>query len=115
MKANEYQSQAMRTLPNETNLELSDQQTKILWTALGMTGEAGEVAELVKKGIFHQQGIDKNELKKELGDVLWYLSALCSLMGLNLSEVMESNLEKLAHRYPEGFSPEASQKRVDLH
>jgi NTP pyrophosphatase (non-canonical NTP hydrolase) len=78
----------------------------IAWNALGLAGEAGEVADLIKKGIFHQKGLDKENLKKELGDVLWYLTALCSDLGLSLEEVMQHNIKKLKARYPEGYDPQ---------
>ncbi len=78
----------------------------VAWNAIGLTGEAGEVADLVKKGIFHQQGIDRTKMKKELGDVLWYLSALCTEFGFTLEEVMQQNVDKLKARFPEGYSPE---------
>lgn len=79
------------------------------WNALGLAGEAGEVCALVFAG----QGteVDRVKLKKELGDVLWYVAALCSKFGLDLGDVMTANIEKLRARYPEGYSAEASQQR----
>ena len=70
---------------------------------LGLTGEAGEVADLVKKGIFHEKGIDIEHLKKECGDVLWYLAMICDSVGITLNEVMQTNVDKLIARYPNGF------------
>lgn len=114
LEANEYQKLAARTLDERPDLHLSDEQITLVWTALGLTGEAGEVAEHIKKGVFHQHGIDKTALKKELGDVLWYLSALCTALNLDLSEIMDANLEKLRKRYPNGFTAEDSKKRSDV-
>ena len=81
------------------------------WNALGLAGEAGEVADMIKKGVYHQHGVDREEVKKELGDVLWYVSAICGDLDLELSEVMEANIEKLKQRYPDGFNFEQSQNR----
>jgi NTP pyrophosphatase (non-canonical NTP hydrolase) len=70
----------------------------LAYCALGLNGEAGEVAEKVKK--FYRDGteIDKKALVKELGDVLWYLTAISNLIGVGLEEVMEVNYEKLLKR-----------------
>lgn len=115
MTPNEYQELASRTLtlslnPNKFNgTELS-----ILWNSLALNGEAGEIAELVKKGILHRQGLDPDKLKKELGDCLWYIASLCTIMEFNLEEVMAMNIEKLIVRYPNGFNYEDSKRRVDV-
>lgn len=105
MTANEYQQQAGRTLIPRPDFQITDEQVMLAWNAIGLAGEAGEVAELAKKGIFHQQGIDREKWKKELGDVLWYVAAICSKLGLTLEEVMQHNIDKLKARFPEGYSP----------
>src|ERR1044071_4556388 len=72
----------------------------IAYVALGLTGEAGEVAEKIKK--FYRDNGDyhttRESLKKELGDVLWYLSEAARLWGLKLSDVAAANIQKLASR-----------------
>jgi NTP pyrophosphatase (non-canonical NTP hydrolase) len=70
---------------------------------LGLAGEAGEVVELIKKHCFHGKALDRESLRKELGDVLWYISAICSEVGLELGDVAEANIDKLFARYPNGF------------
>ena len=72
------------------------------------------MAEVVKKGVFHQHGIDRDKLLKEIGDTLWYLAGLCSVMDVDMSTVMEQNIEKLRKRYPNGFNAEDSRRRVDV-
>ena len=73
-----------------------------IYPTLGLVGEAGEVAEKVKKVIRDKKGIFDNEskkgLKKELGDVLWYLSNICTEFDFNLEDVALQNLEKLRLR-----------------
>lgn len=105
MKANEYQKLAGRTVVEKPDFEITPDQVMLSWWAVGLTGEAGEVADLIKKGVYHQQGIDKPKLKKELGDVLWYVSAMCSQLGFTLEEVMQTNVDKLKARFPEGYDP----------
>lgn len=107
MDANEYQKQAGRTLVNEPP-HVSGLDMMLLWNAIGVAGEAGEIAELAKKQIFHEQGIDREKWKKEIGDVLWYLAACCSKLDLTLGECMEHNVEKLKARFPEGWDASRS-------
>jgi NTP pyrophosphatase (non-canonical NTP hydrolase) len=80
----------------------------MLILGLGLTGEAGEVAELLKKGLGHDHGIDREKLKKELGDVLWYVAVLAWYNDTTLAEVMQQNIDKLLARYPRGFTVEES-------
>ncbi len=77
-----------------------------IYPTLGLAGEAGEVAEKIKKVIRDKKGkIDKEtgtEIEKELGDVLWYVSQLASELKLNLDDVAEKNIEKLYDRARRG-------------
>ncbi|MBF6589959.1 MAG: nucleoside triphosphate pyrophosphohydrolase family protein [Ktedonobacterales bacterium] len=86
---------------------------RLLIGGLGLCGEAGEVAEALKKALFHDHPLDTQELCDELGDVLWYWVFLCETLGLSPDEVVASNIEKRRKRYPEGFSAERSQRRDD--
>jgi NTP pyrophosphatase (non-canonical NTP hydrolase) len=113
MDANEYQKLAARTLIDKPNFEIPDREIMAVWEAIGLAGEAGEVADHIKKGVFHQHGIDVEKLSKEIGDVLWYTAALCTTLNLDLSEIMQANIEKLKVRYPNGYSSGDSLKRVD--
>lgn len=114
MDINQYQIQAARTLIDGPDFEIPDNDIMIIWCAIGLAGEAGEVADLAKKGIFHQHGIDRAKLKTELGDCLWYIASLCTTLNFDMAEVMEDNIKKLEMRYPNGYSSEDSQKRVDV-
>ena len=77
-----------------------------IYPTLGLVGEAGEVAEKVKKVIRDKNGIfdeeSKKAIKKELGDVLWYISNLCNEFNFSLEEVASENLEKLKLRSARG-------------
>lgn len=114
MDADKYQDLAARTLIDRPDFNLSDREIMIIWNALGLAGEAGEVADTVKKGIFHQHGLDRPKLIKELGDVMWYVAALCTKLDIDLSIVMAENIAKLKARYPDGYSNADSIARVDV-
>lgn len=79
--------------------------------ALGVSGEAGEVAEIMKKHLGHKHDLDKDKLIEELGDVLWYLAAIASKLNISLDTVAKENLKKLRTRYPNGFNSEDSKNR----
>jgi NTP pyrophosphatase (non-canonical NTP hydrolase) len=111
---NNYQKLAARTLIDKPDAQYSDQDLMIIWNAVGLAGEAGEVADLVKKGIFHQHGLDKAKLFKELGDCLWYIAGMCTKMGWDMDDVMQANIDKLRERYPNGYSTNDSIKRIDV-
>jgi len=81
-----------------------DGQRRLIIAALGLAGEAGEFANLVKKLTAHGHEIPSEEMADELGDVLWYLAEAASAINTSLGEIAEQNVEKLRQRYPEGFS-----------
>ena len=114
MTPREYQWLAARTLIARPDFEITDDQIMVIWNAIGLAGEAGEVCEHVKKGIFHQHGIDRAKMHKELGDVLWYVAALCTKFGFDMGDVMAANIEKLKARYPDGYNSADSIKRRDV-
>ena len=82
-----------------------------LTAALGVSSEAGEVSDLMKKHFFHNAPLDLDELLKEMGDVLCYLTVLASQYGFTLEQVAERNREKINRRYPNGFNFEDANKR----
>ena len=114
MYLKDYQRRANRTLLDKPNRALTEEETMIIWNAMGLAGEAGEVVDGLKKAIFHERGIDKDEIKKELGDTLWYILALCKNLDITLEEVANANIKKLEIRYPSKFTPKDSLERRDL-
>ena len=113
MLPNEYQKLAARTMPKSPEVTPSETEMMLLWNAVGLAGEVGEVVEHVKKGVFHRHDIDRSVLLKEIGDVLWYAAGMCTVMGIDLEQVMQENIRKLANRYPEGFASVASKERAE--
>ena len=91
-----YQQLAMRTAV------YPHRGSNLAYPALGLNGEAGEVAEKVKKILRDKDGLldeeSRQAIKKELGDVLWYIAAMCTETGLSMAEVAETNIAKLHDR-----------------
>ena len=104
MNFNEYQNQAIRTDVAHNATTKSSRYNGYMEKALGLAGETGEVLEIIKKmirdkgGVFETTQEDREKLKKELGDVLWYLSAIARYNDIKLEDIAKTNLEKLASR-----------------
>ncbi len=84
------------------NFTKDDRDSKFL-AGLGLAGEAGEVADIIKKHLLHGAHLDRDALCKELGDVMWYLQHAIEVFGFTDAEVKETNVRKLCDRYPEGY------------
>lgn len=110
MTLNEYQELAARTRGRVVDLDVQKS-----CSGLGIAGEAGEVADLIKKEIYHGHGPhpDARKMPKELGDVLWYVADLATSYGLTLEDVARMNIDKLRERYPSGFTTADSLARRD--
>lgn len=106
MDFSEYQKSASIT----ANKSLAENES-LICSALGLTGEAGEFADLVKKWRYQGHDFDFDKAKKELGDVLWYLALAASSMGLSLDDVAQTNIDKLKARYNGEFTAAKSVNR----
>lgn len=96
MELNQYQALAM------TSAIYPNKGSNVIYPTLGLCGESGEIAEKIKKVIRDNNGIISDETKqllvKELGDVLWYVSAISNELGIDLNTVAEVNVAKLSNR-----------------
>ena len=110
MTFDEYQKQALTTAINHPDHPMN--QTIF---AMGISGEAGEVLEKWKKIVAYKEGVISDEdlagLKKELGDVVWYVAVMADSLGLPLGEIMQYNVEKLASRKARGVQKGAGDDR----
>jgi len=101
-------------------LELQEQgfeTQRLLTAAVGMSAEAGEFTEIVKKIIFQGKPVNEENmfhLKRELGDIMWYVAQACMGLNVSLDEVIEMNVDKLKARYPGGeFDVHYSENRQE--
>lgn len=94
----DYQKLSVRTL----NSDLTPKET-IINMVMGIAGETGEVVDLFKKHLFQGHELDKDKIKEELGDVMFYIVNLCTLLDIDAKDMLGNNVKKLQDRYPEGF------------
>lgn len=81
------------------NSKLTKNEALCNWS-LGLAGESGEVVDCIKKALFHGKGLENlDPVKKELGDVFWYLFALCDELDLPVETILAANIEKLTKRH----------------
>lgn len=106
MQINEYQHLAMRTSNRELN-----KSEHLMNGVLGLCGESGEIADIVKKTYMQGHPIDLNHIAKELGDICWYIAETATAIDYDLETIMQMNIDKLKARYPEGFDAERSLHR----
>ncbi|BDZ58276.1 hypothetical protein GCM10025872_19330 [Barrientosiimonas endolithica] len=100
VQMDEYQQAALRTAAPK------DKKNELLHLVLGLVGESGEIAEKFKKWVrdldSDEAAIDRDDIKQELGDVLWYTAVLADYLGLRLEDVAQANVDKLASRQARG-------------
>lgn len=136
MKGNKYQKLAMRTndgnCTNRLAQKISEESVLnksetngivfapnkidvggVINASLGLSGETGELNDMIKKTIFHGHELEEEKVKKELGDIMWYVAMMCESFGFEMEDIMQMNIDKLKARYPEGFSEWDSQHRKE--
>lgn len=95
MEFNDYQELANRSLNGDEQV--------LTKCALGLSSETGEVLNLIQKYTFEHCEVSQEELVKEMGDVMWYLSQIAKWANIPFEEVAKSNIELLKNRYPERY------------
>ena len=94
--------------------ELTPEQANLWHMATGISGEAGEFEDVIKKHVVYQKQLDVENVKEELGDLLFYMSNLMQSVGLSFKDVLQHNIDKLSIRYASGkYSNEQAQQRAD--
>lgn len=109
MDVDDYQQAALRTARDK------DAPDEFMHLVLGLVGEAGEIAEKVKKLVRDKNSdlaqLDRDDMASELGDVLWYAAVLANFLGLSLNDVAQRNVDKLADRQRRGVLGGSGDKR----
>ena len=106
MDINTYQAEAARTCAKIDGAIMDD-----LHMILGMQTEAAEIADVYKKCIAYKKPLDFVNIKEEVGDLMWYVANLCNMNGWDLRDILETNIAKLAARYPDKFTEDSAINR----
>lgn len=123
----QFQNLASRTLPisgeqkffspksaNPDTFPAYDRNVDLIHACFGITGEAGELLDPVKKAMFYGKPLDIQNIREEAGDLLWYIAGpLCRALGCTLEDLARENVAKLRARYPEKYTDEAAVARAD--
>ena len=89
---------------------------RLITAALGICAEGGEFTEVVKKCVFQGKPMDDHtvyHMKRELGDIMWYISQACIALDTSIEDIIYMNIEKLEARYPDGFEAFRSENRSE--
>lgn len=113
MESKVFEESVNRTWKSFDTTEVDGQDMELLHGALLLTGEAGEFADAVKKYTIYKQPADIPNMIEELGDILYGVTAMAGLLGVNLDYLMANNKSKLEQRYPKGYSDKAAKERLD--
>ena len=97
-------------LCKKTAKKFKDREKEIMSWGLGIVGEAGDVAGCIKKTFSHLND-QKEGIRENLGDTLWYAAMICNFFDWDLEEILEENIEKLKKRYPQGFTEKKAQRK----
>lgn len=109
MTFKDYQEATNRAIPEHENGK-----DAILHWCIGLSEECGEVMSVIKHHFYGGENFNREELVKEVGDVLWYTAALCREAGIDMDAAAQLNAEKLIHRFPDDFDNERSSQRHEL-
>ncbi len=115
MNSKEYIQNAIRTESTDFN-SMNDRLTvdgtkRLLHAGIGLSTEAGEFLDALKKHIFYGKELDRVNLKEEMGDLFWYLAIACDELGVEFEPLMETNIAKLKARYGEKFTEQRAENR----
>ena len=108
MNFQEYTQNCYRTF----QYQATENET-ISMLCMGLSGEAGEVIDYLKKIIYHKHDFDKQKLMSEMGDMMWYFALLADYFKIDFDEILTSNIAKLKKRYPNGFRIQDSINRAE--
>jgi len=115
MNSRDYIKDATRTESTDfssMNTRFTEDGTKrLLHAGIGLSTEAGEFLDALKKHIFYGKELDRVNLAEEMGDMFWYLAIACDELGVEFESLMERNIAKLKARYGEKFTEERAEKR----
>ena len=109
-------SNFVKALAKDGNIivnQVTAEDMHILHMAIGISGEAGELLDMIKKAVIYRKGYDRENLIEELGDIGFYIEGLRQAFNVTKEEIVEYNINKLSVRYSKGYSDKQAQQRAD--
>jgi NTP pyrophosphatase (non-canonical NTP hydrolase) len=113
LKVNRMMNEEFENHVGRLFVKPADTTGRMVHAAMGIAGEAGEVVDAVKKTWIYGKELDRENVLEECGDLLFYISALLAETGFTIEDAMAHNMEKLAKRYPIGYTDKAAIERAD--
>lgn len=110
MDYKEYEKESSRTFAYRKE-PLDERTTDLLHCVIGINTESGELMDAFKKHIFYGKPLDLVNVGEELADIMWYVSNMCRLSGLDFEKLLENNINKLRVRFPDKFSQDNALNR----
>jgi NTP pyrophosphatase (non-canonical NTP hydrolase) len=107
MNFQEFQENAIKTA------KAGDFKFNLVHAAMGLSGEAGEFTDCVKKYAIYGQSLDSKNAAEELGDLMWFVALACDTLGVSMGQIAAQNIAKLQKRYPEKYSDAHATQRLD--
>lgn len=108
-----YRQFVMRLFKDGEHLPTDPIKLAQVHAAIGISGEAGELLDAVKKCWAYDQDLDIENVLEECGDLLFYITAMLDTLGYDLEDAEKHNYDKLNKRYPNGFTNQAAKDRAD--
>ncbi len=109
MKKDKVSLSEYQKICKKTARKFKDKEKEIMTWGLGITGEAGDLAGCIKKTYTHDND-QKEGIRENLGDVLWYGAMICNYFDWNFEDILKENIEKLNKRYQEGFTEKEARR-----
>ncbi|HEY9886099.1 MAG TPA: nucleoside triphosphate pyrophosphohydrolase family protein [Vampirovibrionales bacterium] len=110
----QYIQDAIKTESNnfdEIKNRFTEENIRLLHSAIGVSTEAGELLDALKKHLYYGKPLDKVNLEEEMGDLFWYLAIMANALDVDFAEIMDRNIAKLKARYGEKFDNQKATKR----
>lgn len=101
----QFVTERFKSMPTDTLTRLH--------AAVGISGESGELLDAIKKAWAYNKPLDTGNVHEELGDILFYVQAMCNQFGWTFQDIINANVRKLIKRYPTGYSDQDAQTRAD--
>jgi NTP pyrophosphatase (non-canonical NTP hydrolase) len=118
MNSEAYIQDAIKTESNDflgIKERFSDENIRLLHSSIGLSTEAGELLDALKKHIYYGKPLDKVNLKEEMGDLFWYLAIMADVLEVSFEELQAKNIDKLKARYGQQFcSTKAIQRNLQI-